>query len=67
MSKMQIKHRWTGEVLYEGEAKTIRDLISTDKGAIEKTYTVGTDRHICLACLNGMNNLYCASRAEDGI
>jgi hypothetical protein len=27
--RLQIKSRWTGEVLYEGEAKTIRDLIGT--------------------------------------
>ena len=27
--KHQIKNRWTGEVIYEGEAETLRDLVAT--------------------------------------
>ena len=38
MSHYQIKNRWTGAVIYEGEAESLKDLVGT---AVEKNISLG--------------------------
>jgi len=38
MPRLQIKHRWTGAILYEGEAETLGQLVAT---AVEKKINLG--------------------------